>query len=203
MILLLRHIGSMKTFCTHFGVDSHVIPNGFDDAVFHPNPGEKKVENARIVTMILRGSVEKGDWVLMDLMKRLLREKDRDININMIYFSDVAFGESDSRLHPIRGPLSRHALADLLRQTDIFVDASLHEGFGLFPLEAMACGAVPVVSDSGGISEFMVDGLNSIIIGEVNKVEKYVGAVKRLLDDPDYYRALKAKGCDKSDGLFP
>ena len=54
--------------------------------------------------MILRGSVEKGDWVLMDLMKRLLREKNRDININMIYFSDVALRESDSRLHPIREP---------------------------------------------------------------------------------------------------
>lgn len=126
---------------THFGVDSHVIPNGFDDAVFHPDPKKKNVERARVVTMILRGSVEKGDWVLMDLMKSLLREKDREIDINMIYFSDVAFGESDSRLHPIKGPLSRHALADVLRQTDIFVDASLHEGFGMFPLEAMVrCG---------------------------------------------------------------
>jgi GT2 family glycosyltransferase/glycosyltransferase involved in cell wall biosynthesis len=178
---------------SNFGVDSHVIPNGFDDAVFYPEPGEKNVKNARTVTMILRGSVEKGDWVLMDLMKSLLREKDREIDINMIYFSDVAFGEPDSRLHLIRGPLRRHALADLLRQTDIFVDASLHEGFGMFPLEAMACGAVPVVSDSGGINQFVVDGQNGIIIREVNKVKKYVSAVKRLIDDPDYYWTLKTK----------
>jgi GT2 family glycosyltransferase len=178
----------------HFGVDSHVIPNGFDDSVFYPNPGEKNVKNARTVTMILRDNVEKGDWVLMDLMKRLLQEKDREIDINMIYFHDVAFGESDSRLHLIRGPLSRHALADLFRKTDIFVDASLHEGFGMFPLEAMACGAVSVVSDSGGISQFVVDGQNGIIIKEVNKVEKYVNAVRRLIDDPAYYWSLKAMG---------
>ena len=179
---------------SNFGVDSHVMPNGFDETVFYSNPGEKNIKNARTVTMILRDNVEKGDWVLMDLMKSLLREKDRDIDINMIYFSDVVFGEPDSRLHPIRGPLSRHVLADLLRQTDIFVDASLHEGFGMFPLEAMACGAVPVVSDSGGINQFVVDGQNGIIIREVNKVEKYVSAVKRLIDDPAYYWLLKSKG---------
>jgi hypothetical protein len=64
----------------------------------------------------------------------------------------------------------------------------------MFPLEAMACGAVPVVSDSGGISEFVVDGQNGIIISEVNKVEKFVSAVKKLIDDPNYYRTLKASG---------
>jgi len=191
-----------ENLLTHFGVDSHIIPNGFDDAIFYPDPKEKNGANARTVTMILRGSVEKGDWILMDLMKRLLREKDRDIQINMIYFSDVVFGESDSRLHLIRGPLTRHALAGVLRRTDMFVDASLHEGFGLFPLEAMACGAVPVVSDSGGIHQFVRDGQNGIIVDEVNKVERYLDAVKRLIDDPDYYWKLKTSGTINLNGYF-
>jgi GT2 family glycosyltransferase/glycosyltransferase involved in cell wall biosynthesis len=179
---------------SNFSVQSRVIPNGYDDAIFHPDPERDARANARRVTMILRGSVEKGDWVLMDLMKSLLGERDRNIEINMIYFSDVAFGDCDGRLHPIKGPLSRLALSDLLRQTDIFVDASLHEGFGLFPMEAMACGAVPVVSDSGGISQFIFNGRNGLIINEVNKVEKYVEAVKRLIDDPVLYQSMKTEG---------
>jgi len=177
----------------HFGVDSHVIPNGFDDAIFYPDPSRKTLNRPRTVTMVLRGSVEKGDWVLMDIIKDLLRDKNREIDIFAVCFGEIAFGESDSRLHPIRGPLSRHALSDLLRQSDIFVDASLHEGFGMFPLEAMACGAVAIVSDSGGVRQFVVDGQNGVIINEVNKAERYVDAVKKLVEDPIYYQTLQAK----------
>jgi GT2 family glycosyltransferase/glycosyltransferase involved in cell wall biosynthesis len=178
---------------SHFGADSHVIPNGFDDAVFYPDPSRKILNRPRTVTMVLRGNVEKGDWVLMDVIKDLLRDENREIDIYAVCFSEVAFGETDSRLHPIRGPLSRHALSDLFRQSDIFVDASLHEGFGMFPLEAMACGAVAIVSDSGGVRQFVVDGHNGIIINEVNKTERYVDAVKNLIGDPIYYQTLKAK----------
>lgn len=178
---------------SYFGVDSHVIPNGFDDAVFYPDPSRKTLNRPRTVTMVLRGSVEKGDWVLMDVIKDLLRDKNREIDIYAVCFGEVSFGETDNRLHPIRGPLSRHALSDLFRQSDIFVDASLHEGFGMFPLEAMACGAVAIVSDSGGVKQFVVDGQNGVIINEVNKAERYVDAVKKLIEDPIYYQTLQAK----------
>jgi GT2 family glycosyltransferase/glycosyltransferase involved in cell wall biosynthesis len=178
---------------THFGVDSRIITNGFDDAVFYPDSNRKTLDRPGTVTMVLRGSVEKGDWVLMDVIKDLLRDKHREINIYAVYFGELAFGESDGRLHPIRGPLTRHALSDLLRKSDIFVDASLHEGFGMFPLEAMACGAVAVVSDSGGVRQFIVDGQNGVIVDEVNKVERYVDAIKKLLDDPMYYQAMRNK----------
>jgi GT2 family glycosyltransferase/glycosyltransferase involved in cell wall biosynthesis len=177
----------------HFGVDSHIITNGFDDAVFYPDPNKTTLDRPETVTMVLRGSVEKGDWVLIDVIKGLLQDKNRKIDIYAVCFGEMVFGESDSRLHPIRGPLSRHALSDLFRKSDIFVDASLHEGFGMFPLEAMACGAVAIVSDSGGIRQFIVDGKNGVIINEVNKVERYVDAVKKLFDDPMYYQTLQAK----------
>jgi len=177
----------------NFGVDSHVIPNGFDDTVFYPDPSRKTLNRPRTITMVLRGSVEKGDWVLMDVIKDLLRDENREIDIHAVCFGEVAFGETDSRLHSIRGPLSRHALSDLLRQSDIFVDASLHEGFGLFPLEAMACGAVAIVSDSGGVRQFIVDGQNGVIINEVNKADRYVDAVKKLIEDPIYYQTLQSK----------
>lgn len=177
----------------NFGVDSHIITNGFDDAVFYPDSNGKKRDRPGTVTMVLRGSVEKGDWVLMDVIKELLRDENCEIDIYAVCFGEVAFGESDSRLHPIRGPLSRHALSDLLRKSDIFVDASLHEGFGMFPLEAMASGAVAVVSDSGGVRQFIVDGENGVIIHEVNKAEKYVDAVKKLIADPISYQMMRSK----------
>lgn len=177
----------------NFGVDSHVMTNGYDDAVFYSDPNRKTPDCPETVTMALRGSVEKGDWVLLDVIKGLLRDKSLKIDIYAICFGDVAFGETDNRFHPIRGPLSRHALSDLLRKSDIFVDASLHEGFGMFPLEAMACGAVAVVSDSGGVKEFITDGYNGFIINEVNKPERYIDAIIKLMDDSAYYKIIRSK----------
>ena len=81
------------------------------------------------------------------------------------------------------GPLNRKQMSQILFQTDIFIDASLMEGFGLTPLEAMAAGAVPIVSESFGIHEYTVDGENSFIIKEVNNVNKYIEKVEYLLEN--------------------
>ena len=87
----------------------------------------------------------------------------------------------------LNAPLSRQQIADIFRKTSIFLDASLHEGFALFPLEAMACGAVVVASDSGGIREFVQDGVNGFLISAVNKPEKYVEKIRALLEDRSCY----------------
>jgi glycosyltransferase involved in cell wall biosynthesis len=49
------------------------------------------------------------------------------------------------------------ALAALYAGAAVFVFPSLHEGFGLPPLEAMACGAPVVSSDRGALREVLGD----------------------------------------------
>ena len=48
-------------------------------------------------------------------------------------------------------------LLNLLRRTSVYVQASMHEGFGCSLAEAMLCGCVPVVSDRGAIPEVVGD----------------------------------------------
>ncbi|KPV46716.1 hypothetical protein SE19_04330 [Acidiplasma aeolicum] len=45
----------------------------------------------------------------------------------------------------------------------IFVLPSIVEGMSSPPLEAMACGCAVVVTDNGGVNEYIKDGLNGII----------------------------------------
>ncbi len=45
---------------------------------------------------------------------------------------------------------------------DIFISTSWFEGFGLPPLEALKCGCAVISSDSKGIDEYAVEGLNCL-----------------------------------------
>ena len=54
-------------------------------------------------------------------------------------------------------------LSAYYRAADIFLLAGRYEPFGLTALEAMACGATPIVTEEAGSKEVIVDGLNGII----------------------------------------
>ena len=65
----------------------------------------------------------------------------------------------------VLGPVADADLPDLYRAAETLVAPSLHEGFGLTPLEAMACGTPAVVAaDAGALEE--VSGPAAIVVRE-------------------------------------
>ena len=76
---------------------------------------------------------------------------------------------------------------------DVFVFPSLAEGFGLPPLEAMACSAATVISDCGGVREYAVDGINCLMVPPGDAVA-LAAAIKRALEDGGLRSALVAAG---------
>jgi glycosyltransferase involved in cell wall biosynthesis len=88
---------------------------------------------------------------------------------------------------------SREALPDLYRRSSVFVFPSWGEGFGLPPLEAMACGVPVVLTDSRGVREFARPGENCLMVPPRN-VDLLAEAIDRILTDPDLARALGAAG---------
>lgn len=55
------------------------------------------------------------------------------------------------------GHLDAHQLRAAYRQSNVYAQLSLHEGFGMALAEAMGCGCVPVVTDRGSIPEVVGD----------------------------------------------
>jgi len=55
-------------------------------------------------------------------------------------------------------------LAKLYSSSDIFIFTSYKEGFGLPLLEAMASGTAVVMTDCGGVRDYVVDGYNSLVV---------------------------------------
>ena len=74
-------------------------------------------------------------------------------------------------------------LADHYAAADIFAFCSVTETFGNVVLEALASGAVAVVTDSGGPSEYVKDGVNGFVVpvGDIGALTMHL---ETLLSDP-------------------
>jgi glycosyltransferase involved in cell wall biosynthesis len=80
------------------------------------------------------------------------------------------------------GPVSEEELLDLMRAAGAFAAPALYEGFGIAPLEAMACGTPAVIAaGSGGLEE--ISGAAAIVVPE-RTPEAWRGALETALARP-------------------
>jgi len=192
-----RWLGSMLR--THFAGPIQVLPPGFDEGLF--NTAGRTVHSKPRLTMALRGSVDKGQAVLLELLHRLAKRVDA-VEVTLLAREAVALPLEWEGCCDIRKlPLSNAQIAAAFHETDIYVDASLHEGFGLMPLQALACGCAVVASDSGGAAEFLRDGENGYLIAEVNRPEYFAEKVEYLLDHPGVVEAFRSRAPGDVRGL--
>ena len=88
-------------------------------------------------------------------------------------------------------------LARLLTAANVFAFPSRSEGFGLPPLEAMACGT-PVVSTTGGsLREVLGDAALTV---EPGNAKAFGRALSQVLDDATLGAQLRAKGLERAAG---
>lgn len=74
---------------------------------------------------------------------------------------------------------------------DLFVYPSLYEGFGLPPLEAMACGTPVITSCGSSLPEVVGD---AGILVDSRDVEGLASAIARVLEDREMQHAMRERG---------
>ena len=89
-------------------------------------------------------------------------------------------------------------LPRLYAQADVFLFASLNEGFGLPPVEAMACGTAVVTSCVTSLPEVCGEGAWLV---EPTDEERIFEAARRLLSEPELRRELERKGRERAREL--
>ncbi|MGO8951661.1 MAG: glycosyltransferase family 4 protein [Ktedonobacterales bacterium] len=98
------------------------------------------------------------------------------------------FGVADSILC---APIDEEDLPALYSATSCFVFASVYEGFGLPPLEAMACGAPVVCSDLTSLPETV--GSAGILVNPEDP-DRFGRAIQRVLTSSQLRQDLSARG---------
>jgi glycosyltransferase involved in cell wall biosynthesis len=89
------------------------------------------------------------------------------------------------------GQTSDQELAELYGTANVFVFPSLYEGFGLPPLEAMACGCPVVASRTSSLPEVCGDAARYI---DPNDIESICDGISDVLSDQELAHDLSEKG---------
>jgi glycosyltransferase involved in cell wall biosynthesis len=93
------------------------------------------------------------------------------------------------------GYLSDEELGALYSSCAVFIYPSIYEGFGLPPLEAMACGAPVIASDISSIKE--VVGKAARLVSPSSK-DELARAINELLDSEYLRRDLSTRGVKRA-----
>jgi glycosyltransferase involved in cell wall biosynthesis len=92
-------------------------------------------------------------------------------------------------------PVAEEDLATLYSAADCFAFTSLYEGFGLTPLEAMACGAPVVCSNATSLPEVVGDA--GILVDPLN-IPALSAAILEVLRNPALSQDLRRKSLEQA-----
>jgi glycosyltransferase involved in cell wall biosynthesis len=91
--------------------------------------------------------------------------------------------------------VSNDDLVSLYNAASLFAFPSLYEGFGLPPLEAMACGAPVVAAANSSIPEIVGD---AALLFNAQDVEGMADTLRRVLTDVSLRKAMIKKGIERA-----
>ncbi|HUR80090.1 MAG TPA: glycosyltransferase family 1 protein [Thermoanaerobaculia bacterium] len=173
-----------------FGVPAskiEIVPNGVDEFFTPGGAGEEDF-------ILFAGTLEprKGIDDLIDAWRALPRPRPR-----LVLCGGEGWGTRiDDEDGIVRtGYVSRTELRDLYRRAMVFVYPSRHEGFGIPPLEAMACGAPVIATRTGAIPEY-AEGAALLI--EPGARDALRDALMRVTRDAALRRELRARGPERA-----
>ena len=189
--LPLRHIYVSRWLCDQVGrreARPVVISNGVDEKSF--NPDNRPAGANRTVMFFGHTQRNKGSALVAEAINRVAQKMPVEA---LVVTQDKNYQPGLECPTHIVSPADDQALADCYRRAGVFVFASWEEGFGLPPLEAMACGTPVVCSRCGGVEDYTVDRSNCLKV-EAGDVAAIEAAITALFRAPELGSSLAKNG---------
>jgi len=179
------------------GVSSTYIPSCFDERKFLPLPGVQRRDDTLMA--LGRSFFQKNFGMTVAAWRSLGDSRPR---LSLFGFEPDILTERDVH-YEVRPTDDR--VNELYNEATMFVQTSLHEGFSLPLIEAMAAGCPVITTDSHGNRDFCRDGENCIIV-EQHDVDGLAAAIRFLQEQPDERKRLSHAGlataADYSQGVI-
>lgn len=162
-----------------------LVPEGVDLSIFKPIAKPKTSKLTFITDKGWRAGLKDRGGVSY-LIKAYLEEFTIDDNVDLIVKVNTAYGidldksiseldikKSDKlpKLSFVTQEVPFEKLNEIYNKGDVYISTALAEGFGLGPLQAMAC-SLPIISTLyGGQNDYLSeDNAYSLILGEIKQV---------------------------------
>ncbi len=189
--------------------DAVVVPNGVDLSLFSPASRLALRDTARKrlgyspddILLLLIGNDwrNKGLPTLFEAMSRLNHPTLRLCVVG----SDAPAGflpqvQSLQLSDRVKFFLETSDILAFYAAADIYAAPSLEDSFNLPVLEAMACGLPVLVSRLAGISDYIADGVDGILLQDPGDPTVLAGALSLLLQPPELRRSLGENAARKA-----
>jgi glycosyltransferase involved in cell wall biosynthesis len=162
-----------------------IVYNGIN----HQNIERKKSFNSTIQIVCI-GRLDhtiKGQDILLKAFA-LLKNDIKNVSLNFIgdgsskeYLQQITKNLELEKEVIFHGEKTRSELYKMIKDFDILVQPSIHEGFGLTVVEAMVARVPVIISDALGLKEVTNNGLYAQDVIANNDAEKYYKAILNLI----------------------
>ncbi len=190
------------------GRESEVIGASLDIDLFRPRPRRAPQwpdGPIRIAAMIRPESPYREPLKTMQLLRQISQKYKGEVEI-LLFGTPLENPDFLKFPHDfpwkLFGILTPDQVANLLSQSDIFVDYSTHQAMGLAAMEAMACGCAVIVPQHGGTSSYAVHEHNSLIV-DTASYENVYQALQRLIDDESLRSRIQRNAVHDICTYFP
>lgn len=176
-----------------------VLPNGIDPERWDVPPAPRDADDVLLVG-VMRLAVRKRPKHLLRMLREARRAVPAQVRVRAVIVGDGpdrrALERYLRRHHmtewvSLPGRQTREEIRELYRRADVFVAPADLESFGIAALEAR-CAGVPVVAKAGnGISEFVRDGRDGLLVADDAAM---TAALVRLCTEPLLRQAFAGHG---------
>jgi GT2 family glycosyltransferase/glycosyltransferase involved in cell wall biosynthesis len=167
-----------------FGLEAELIPPGIDLDTFRPCPDVERSD--RKLLAIGRSNPLKNLDLTLNAWRGLEQPRPE-----LCLFGIEPELAGDEGIRYVESP-SDEEVNRLFNEATVFIQTSIHEGFALPPLEAMATGGVVVCTDAHGNRDYCVDEVNCLMPDATPTAVS--AALSRLLADPALRERLGQEG---------
>lgn len=163
-----------------FNANVLVAENGVDTKVFYVDPDLELVgmkQNRKAILLLSRSDQRKGFDTAQKVIKIISKNYSDLFEVWTV--GEKCTGLFGDVIHHDFGYVDENTLRKIMSSADIFLYPTRHEGFGLMPLEAMACACTVVTTEA---VPFVINGDNALV-SMIDDSEDLIKNLKLLFDD--------------------